>query len=236
MMPAMMLSGMLFDIAAMPRWLQLVTYVVPARYLVSILQTLFLAGDVWAVVLPNLAGLGVAAVLAVSATHGRDTAQARLMLRRILALIVKELVGLWKDPKTRVVILVPPLVQVVIFAYAATYDVTHVPLGIWNDDAGTQSAELVRRFAASPAFDVVASFASPAEARAALDAKQVAVVLRCAAGFLRRCARRPHRPGAASARCPTIELRADGARLRRRHRAATSRRSCIRAAVRRSCC
>jgi ABC-2 type transport system permease protein len=68
MMPAMMLSGMLFDIAAMPRWLQFVTYAVPARYLVSTLQTLFLAGDVWAVVLPNLAGLGVAAILAVSAT------------------------------------------------------------------------------------------------------------------------------------------------------------------------
>ena len=68
MMPAMMLSGMLFDIAAMPQWLQLVTYIVPARYLVSILQTLFLAGDIWAVVLPNLAGLAVAAVLAMAAT------------------------------------------------------------------------------------------------------------------------------------------------------------------------
>ncbi len=68
MMPAMMLSGMLFDIIAMPRWLQLVTYMVPARYLVSILQTLFLAGDVWTVVLPNLAGLALAAVLALSAT------------------------------------------------------------------------------------------------------------------------------------------------------------------------
>ncbi len=68
MMPAMMLSGMLFDIAAMPHWLQIVTYAVPARYLVAILQTLFLAGDVWAVLLPNLAGLGIAAVLAVVAT------------------------------------------------------------------------------------------------------------------------------------------------------------------------
>ncbi len=68
MMPAMMLSGMLFDIAAMPRWLQLVTYAVPARYLVSILQTLFLAGDVWPVLLTNLAGLAAAAVLAVAAT------------------------------------------------------------------------------------------------------------------------------------------------------------------------
>jgi ABC-2 type transport system permease protein len=68
MLPAMMLSGMLFDIAAMPHWLQIVTYAVPARYLVSILQTLFLAGDIWAVILPNLAGLAAAAILAVAAT------------------------------------------------------------------------------------------------------------------------------------------------------------------------
>jgi ABC-2 type transport system permease protein len=68
MLPAMMLSGMLFEITAMPRWLQLVTYMVPARYLVSILQTLFLAGDVWTVILPNLGGLAVAATLAMAAT------------------------------------------------------------------------------------------------------------------------------------------------------------------------
>ena len=68
MLPAMMLSGMLFDIASMPRWLQAVTYVVPARYLVSILQTLFLAGDVGAILWPNLLGLALAAALAVGAT------------------------------------------------------------------------------------------------------------------------------------------------------------------------
>lgn len=68
MMPAMMLSGILFDISAMPHWLQVVTYFVPARYLVSILQTLFLAGDVWGVILPNLTGLAIAAVVTLSAT------------------------------------------------------------------------------------------------------------------------------------------------------------------------
>jgi ABC-2 type transport system permease protein len=68
MMPAMMLSGMLFDIAAMPHWLQIVTFFVPARYLVSILQTLFLAGDVWPVILPNLAGLAAAAAATLMAT------------------------------------------------------------------------------------------------------------------------------------------------------------------------
>jgi ABC-2 type transport system permease protein len=68
MLPAMMLSGMLFDIASMPHWLQILTYAVPARYLVSILQTLFLAGDVWPVVIPNLLGLAAAAAIAVIAT------------------------------------------------------------------------------------------------------------------------------------------------------------------------
>lgn len=68
MLPAMMLSGMLFDIDSMPGWLQILTYAVPARYLVAILQTLFLAGNVSAVILPNLIGLAAAALLAVAAT------------------------------------------------------------------------------------------------------------------------------------------------------------------------
>lgn len=68
MLPAFMLSGMVFDISAMPAWLRVITYLVPARYLVSILQTLFLAGDVWPVILPNLAALAVAATLAVTGT------------------------------------------------------------------------------------------------------------------------------------------------------------------------
>jgi ABC-2 type transport system permease protein len=68
LLPAMMLSGMIFDIASMPHWLQIVTLAVPARYLVSILQTLFLAGNVWSVILPTLLGLAVAATLAVGGT------------------------------------------------------------------------------------------------------------------------------------------------------------------------
>ncbi|PPQ25789.1 ABC transporter permease [Rhodopila globiformis] len=105
------------------------------------------------------------------------------MLRRILALLAKELVALWKDRKTRFVILVPPLVQVMVFAYAATYDVKDVALGIWNEDAGAQSAELVRRFAGSPAFHVVAMPQSPAQAAEAIDSKRVAVVLHLPQNF-----------------------------------------------------
>ncbi|MBN8889380.1 MAG: hypothetical protein BGP12_03215 [Rhodospirillales bacterium 70-18] len=99
------------------------------------------------------------------------------MLGRILALILKELATLWQDPKTRAVLLVPPVVQVLIFAYAASFDVTHVRLAVWNEDAGAQSAELVRRFAASPAFVVAATPAGPQAAAALLDARDVAAVL-----------------------------------------------------------
>jgi ABC-2 type transport system permease protein len=52
-MPALMLSGLLFDIASMPLWVQDLTHIVAARYFVACLQTLFLAGDVSAVLLPN---------------------------------------------------------------------------------------------------------------------------------------------------------------------------------------
>jgi len=61
-LPAMLLSGFLFDLRSMPVAVQIVTYVLPARYFVALLQTIFLAGDIWSVILPN------AAVLAVMAT------------------------------------------------------------------------------------------------------------------------------------------------------------------------
>ena len=53
-LPAMMLSGFLFDINSMPAWLRPITYLIPARYMNISLQTVFLAGDVWAVLIPNM--------------------------------------------------------------------------------------------------------------------------------------------------------------------------------------
>jgi ABC-2 type transport system permease protein len=63
-LPAFMLSGFLFDLRSMPAAVRLLTYALPARYYVALLQTAFLAGDVWDVILPNSAALaGMAAVL-----------------------------------------------------------------------------------------------------------------------------------------------------------------------------
>lgn len=61
-LPAFLLSGYIFDIAGMPRAVQIVTHAVAARYFIAILQSSFLAGDIPAVIGPNLAALVVMAV------------------------------------------------------------------------------------------------------------------------------------------------------------------------------
>jgi len=72
-LPAMMLSGFLFDLRSAPVAVRLISYLMPARYYVSLLQTLFLAGNIWSVVIPNAIVLAViaAALLIFSrmATH-----------------------------------------------------------------------------------------------------------------------------------------------------------------------
>jgi ABC-2 type transport system permease protein len=54
-LPTLLLSGFIFEIASMPWPIQLLTYAVPARYLIPSLQTVFLAGDLWGLILPNIA-------------------------------------------------------------------------------------------------------------------------------------------------------------------------------------
>jgi ABC-2 type transport system permease protein len=62
-LPAVMLSGFLFDLRSLPVAVRLITYVLPARYFVALLQTVFLAGDVWAVIVPNAAVLALMAAV-----------------------------------------------------------------------------------------------------------------------------------------------------------------------------
>ena len=67
-LPAFLLSGFIFDIGSMPGVVRAITHVVAARYFVSILQTLFLAEDVWSVVLPNALALIVMAAVFLGLT------------------------------------------------------------------------------------------------------------------------------------------------------------------------
>jgi len=62
-LPAFILSGFIFDIGSMPAPVQFITHLVPARYFVAIVQTLFLAGDIWPVLLPNAGALALMAAV-----------------------------------------------------------------------------------------------------------------------------------------------------------------------------
>jgi len=67
-LPAFLLSGFIFDIGSMPQIVQWITHIVAARYYVAILQSVFLAGDVWSVILPNALGLMLLATIFLGVT------------------------------------------------------------------------------------------------------------------------------------------------------------------------
>lgn len=65
-LPALFLSGLLFDLESTPQFIQVLSHAVPARYFVAISHTLFMAGDVWPVLLPNGLALAFMAIVFIS--------------------------------------------------------------------------------------------------------------------------------------------------------------------------
>lgn len=74
-------------------------------------------------------------------------------MKRILSLIWKELLTVLRDRKVRISILLPPIIQLFVFTFAATLDVKNVPIGILNRDNGEQGFELVERFYGTKIFN-----------------------------------------------------------------------------------
>ena len=90
-------------------------------------------------------------------------------MRRVGFLIWKELIELRRDPRLLGIVILAPLLQLFLLAYAATTDVRDVPVLIADADRSSASRELVARFAASPSFTVTAIVSSPSEIDAYLD-------------------------------------------------------------------
>src|SRR5262245_7752706 len=74
------------------------------------------------------------------------------MWQRIIALIVKELLAILRDPRGRLVIIVPPIIQLVVFSYAATLEVKNADIAILNRDSGKWGYELIQRIDGAPTF------------------------------------------------------------------------------------
>ena len=77
------------------------------------------------------------------------------MIRRIRALIRKEYLELFQTPRLLFLVIVAPIIQLTMLGYAATTDVTHVPIVVVDVDRSPQSRMLIERFAASPYFSIV---------------------------------------------------------------------------------
>ena len=124
-------------------------------------------------------------------------------LRRLGAMIVKEMWAVLRDPKSRVVLFVPPLMQLFIFTFATTLDVKNVDIGVFDRSSGAHSAEVISRIAGSPNFREIVPLRSPHELKDAIDNQKVIAALVIDEDFDRNVA--AHRPA-------TIGLVLDGRR------------------------
>ncbi|WP_319585934.1 ABC transporter permease [uncultured Desulfobulbus sp.] len=100
------------------------------------------------------------------------------MASRILALIIKEFLALFRDKKSRLAVIVPPILQLLIFGYAATFDLEHAALAVFNEDTGAFSRELVGRFERSTGFEIVGYLRSEAEIGPLIDRQAALLALR----------------------------------------------------------
>src|ERR1039458_6662597 len=76
------------------------------------------------------------------------------MLGRLKQMLIKEFIQVFRDKRTRFILIGPPIIQMMVFGYAATYEIHHVPTVVLDLDHSQESRELVSRFTSSPYFDV----------------------------------------------------------------------------------
>jgi ABC-2 type transport system permease protein len=122
---------------------------------------------------------------------------------RIFFLIVKELRAVWRDPKSRFLLVAPPIIELLVFANAATQEVKNVNIAVFNQDQGTYARDLLARFEGSPNFREVRHLHSEREIAPAIDSRSALMVVQIGADFSRQIA----------AGCPTrVQVLLDGRR------------------------
>lgn len=99
------------------------------------------------------------------------------MWLRIVTLIQKEVLAVLRDPRNRMALIMPPILQLFLFSFTGTLEVKHVTLGIWNRDYGQVSTELIDRLCSSPNFTKVEFAHSREELQTMIDDQQVMLAI-----------------------------------------------------------
>lgn len=105
---------------------------------------------------------------------------------RLRAITIKEIWALIRDPRSRITLFIPPLLQLMIFSYAATLEVDNIDVGLLDMSAGIHSSEFASRLGGSPNFRTIKRLQSPGELRAAIDRQEVIAAIVIEADFDRK--------------------------------------------------
>jgi ABC-2 type transport system permease protein len=105
------------------------------------------------------------------------------MLARLKQMLIKEFIQVFRDKRTRFVLFVPPIIQMLIFGYAATFEIRHVPTVVLDLDHSQESRELISRFTSSPYFDVQHQLIDSHQVEDLIDRGKATVALQINPGF-----------------------------------------------------
>jgi len=104
---------------------------------------------------------------------------------RLKALIIKELLAVLRDPRGRMILIGPPIIQLLVFSYAATLEVRNVDVIVLNQDAGRWSQELIHRMDGSPTFRRIFHAQSPAAMHESIDRQRAIAAIQIGPTFSR---------------------------------------------------
>lgn len=105
------------------------------------------------------------------------------MFDRVLAVLRKEFLQVFRDPRMKIVIFVAPLVQILIFGYAATMDITNIPMAIYDVDNTKESRDVVRDFVYSKYFKITKYLSEESQVNRVIDHGRALCVLKFDRGF-----------------------------------------------------
>jgi len=105
------------------------------------------------------------------------------MLNRLRQMLIKEFLQVFRDKRALWVLVGPPIIQMLIFGYAASYEIRHVSTAVLDLDHSQESRELIACFSATPYFDVRAQLTNREQIRDMIDRGQVTVALQIHPGF-----------------------------------------------------
>jgi len=105
------------------------------------------------------------------------------MFARLRQMLIKEFIQVLRDKRTRFILIGPPIVQMIIFGYAANFEIRHVSTVVLDLDQSQESRELVSRFTSSPYFDVQRQLTNAQQIRDLIDSGDATIGLEIDAGF-----------------------------------------------------